>query len=59
MPLPLADVNFLVEAPLAEAEEDDADGSLAAAMSVLVPPNTALQRDAAAADAMGASLFSF
>jgi len=30
--------------------------ALAAAISVLVPPNTALQRDAAAAAAMGASL---
>jgi len=50
------DVGFFVEALLAGAEEDDAENALAASISVLVPPNTALQRDAAAAAAMGASL---
>lgn len=62
MPTPgrlIVDVGFLVEALLAGAEEDDADDSLTATISVFVPANTALQREAAAAaDAMGASLLS-
>lgn len=61
MPTPgrlIVDVGFLVEALLAGAEEDDADDSLTATISVFVPANTTLQREAAAADAMGASLLS-